>query len=153
MARPLVPLPISPQLRHWHGSQSFGSLSNRFVSERLRNIDPAGQPFFCVELCNEFLGWRAENCSDQMQFGAVVRKLEMMLMWSFHRGISLLSWEAGLAVEFLKFWKHPPAAWTMSTTHLCLIPGALRPWVNNSLTRLRNRRRSTSGVRRLRRRA
>ena len=33
------------------------------------------------------------------------------------------------------------------------VPGALRPWVNNSLTRLRNRRRSTSGVRRLRRRA
>lgn len=108
-------------VRHWHASQSFSSLSNRFVNERLRKIDPAAQPFSCVELCNELLGRRAQNCGGSIQFGAVIRSLEMMLMWSFYSGISLLSWDAGLAVEFLKFWKHPPATWTASTTHLRFI--------------------------------
>lgn len=129
MACPLVPFPIFPPLRHWHASQSFSSLSNRFVSERLRKIDPAAQPFSCVELCNELLGRRAQNCGGSSQFGAVIRTLEMMLMWSFHRGISLLSWDAGLAVEFLKFWKHPPATWTASTTHLRFIPDTQVPFI------------------------
>lgn len=130
MARPLVPFPIFPPLRYWHGSQSFSSLANRSVSERLRKIDPISQSFSTVELCNEFLGRSAQNCPGPMQFGAVIRKLELMLMWSFHRGISLLSWDADLAVEFLKFWKHPPATWTASTTHLRFIPDTQVPFID-----------------------
>lgn len=130
MARPLVPFPIFPPLRYWHGSQSFSSLANRSVSERLRKIDPISQPFSTVELCNEFLGRSAQNCPGPMQFGAVIRKLELMLMWSFHRGISLLSWDADLAVAFLKFWKHPPATWTSSTTHLRFIPDTQVPFID-----------------------
>lgn len=143
MARPLVIFPIFPLYRYWFPTASNHSPMNRFVELRLREIDPAAQPFHCVELCNQYLVWRAQLSFNQHTFSLVVRALEAVLLWSFDRRISLLAWDNCLACEFIEFWTHPPAEWKESAIHLRYIPKAGIPfsdWPINEHWRLFRRK-------------
>lgn len=148
MARPLVIFPIFPPYQYWFPTGSSHSPMNRFVEGRLREIDPAAEPFFCVELCNQYLGWRAQLPFNQKTYSLVVRALEAVLLWSFERRISLLAWDNCLASEFLKFWAHPPAEWTESAIYWRYIPKAGIPfsdWPINERWRLFQRQRGADG--------
>ena len=63
MARPLVIFPIFAPYRCWMSSVDHGMPMNRFVLERLLKVDPASQPFLCVQACNKYLAWRAPTLS------------------------------------------------------------------------------------------
>ncbi|MHB2051186.1 hypothetical protein [Pseudomonas sp. VEM90] len=125
MALPFTPFPIFAPYEHWKPASSYSVPQNHDVRSRLDQVDPACKAFTSVMYCSKFLECSAlEWAPDQAKarYSLTCHCLELMLNWSFFKGIPLMGWDVGDFREFLNFQCNPPTAWCSSISHLRYLP-------------------------------
>ncbi|MCJ7852999.1 hypothetical protein [Pseudomonas monteilii] len=150
MALPFTPFPIFAPYEHWKPAISLSVPQNRDVRIRLDQIDPACKAYTSVMYCSKFLEHSASNWSPanaKYHYTRVCHCLELMLNWSFFKGISLLAWEISDFREFLEFQCNPPIDWCGSVVHLKYLPSNRMEFVDWPINeRWRILRRSTENL-------